>query len=156
MRVGLLDALAVAGHRCELALLGGLAQPDVDSLEEAIASGMVSRGHGAIAFRHELARLAVEESIPAHQRESLHRRALELLSHSEDGDADPARLAHHAKALDAACWCSSSRRSQRRRLRGSVPTARRLCTTAMRCASRSSSRSTRARDCGRAVRASRS
>ncbi len=95
----LLDALAVAGHRSELALLRGLAQQDVDSLEEAVASGMVLEERGAIAFRHELVRLAIEESIPAHERESLHRRALELLSHSEDGVADPARLAHHAEAL---------------------------------------------------------
>ena len=59
-----------------------------------------SKSTERIAFRHELARLAIEESIPAHERESLHRRALELLSHSEDGVADPARLAHHAEALD--------------------------------------------------------
>jgi DNA-binding CsgD family transcriptional regulator/tetratricopeptide (TPR) repeat protein len=95
----LIDALAVAGHPSELALLRGLAQQHVDSLEEAVASGMVVEEHGAIAFRHELARLAIEESIPAYERESLHRRTLALLSNSEDGVADPAALAHHAEAL---------------------------------------------------------
>jgi DNA-binding CsgD family transcriptional regulator len=95
----LIDAAAVAGPRIELALLRGLAQRDVDFLEEAIASGMLAEERGAIAFRHELARLAIEDSIPMHELETLHRRALELLSQSHDGIADPARLAHHAEAL---------------------------------------------------------
>ncbi|HXN38343.1 MAG TPA: AAA family ATPase [Solirubrobacteraceae bacterium] len=95
----LMDAVAVAGPQSDLAHLRGLAQRDIDFLEETIASGMVGEEGGAIAFRHELARLAIEDSIPVHELEALHRRALELLSQSEDGVADPARLAHHAEAL---------------------------------------------------------
>jgi DNA-binding CsgD family transcriptional regulator len=51
-------------------------------------------GH-AIAFRHELARLAVEAEIPPRRRAALHRNVLERL---EALGADPARLAHHAEA----------------------------------------------------------
>ena len=153
----LLDALAVAGRRSELALLSGLAQKDLDSLEEAIASGMVVEEHGALAFRHELARLAIEESIPAHQRESLHRRALELLSRSEDGVADPARLAHHAEALgDGVLVLEFAPLAAAQASRLGAHREAAAAATAMRCASPSSSRSRRARDCGRAVRASRS
>ena len=52
-----------------------------------------------ISFRHELARLAVEDSIPGHRRHALHRHALQLLSEPQEGVADPARLAHHAAAV---------------------------------------------------------
>ncbi|HEY2636548.1 MAG TPA: AAA family ATPase, partial [Solirubrobacteraceae bacterium] len=100
---GLLDAIAVARPPGELWLLEALAPEDFDALEETVASGMVTEDAGSVSFRHELARLAVEDSIPAHRREALHRRALELLGEPPEGAPDPARLAHHAEAVgDAA------------------------------------------------------
>jgi tetratricopeptide (TPR) repeat protein len=51
-----------------------------------------------VAFRHELARLAVEESVPPHRKAGLHRRALAALADPPAGAPDPARLAHHAEA----------------------------------------------------------
>jgi len=95
----LLDSVAVSGPQGELWLLRALAPEDVEFLEETIASGIVSTDTGAVSFRHELARLAVEDSIPGHRREALHRQALELLSAPPDGVTDPARLAHHAAAV---------------------------------------------------------
>jgi DNA-binding CsgD family transcriptional regulator/tetratricopeptide (TPR) repeat protein len=57
----------------------------------------------AVAFRHELARLAVEGSINPHHRVELHRSALRALRVPPSGRLDPARLAHHAEAAgDAA------------------------------------------------------
>jgi DNA-binding CsgD family transcriptional regulator len=56
-----------------------------------------------VAFRHELSRLAVEESLPPHRRVALHRRALAALRSPPAGQPDLARLAHHAEgAGDAA------------------------------------------------------
>jgi DNA-binding CsgD family transcriptional regulator len=99
----LLDAVAVAGPQGELWLLEALAHEDVECLEETIGSGIVSgivsTDTGAVSFRHELARLAVEESIPGRRRQALHRQALQLLSAQQDVPADPARLAHHAEAV---------------------------------------------------------
>lgn len=95
----LLDAVAVAGPHGELWLLEALAPKDVEFLEETIASGIVGGETGVISFRHELARLAVEDSIPGHRRHALHRHALQLLSEPQEGVADPARLAHHAAAV---------------------------------------------------------
>jgi len=51
-----------------------------------------------LAFRHELARLAVEESIQPLRRRALHRRVLSALSNAPTGRPDLARLAHHAEA----------------------------------------------------------
>ncbi len=50
---------------------------------------------GGLAFRHELARMAVEESLAPHRRRDLHRRTLDALA---GGTSDLARLAHHAEA----------------------------------------------------------
>ena len=54
--------------------------------------------HAGLAFRHELARLALEASLPANRRVALHRRALALLAKHRRGAPDLARLAHHAEA----------------------------------------------------------
>jgi DNA-binding CsgD family transcriptional regulator/tetratricopeptide (TPR) repeat protein len=57
----------------------------------------------AVAFRHELARLTIENSINPHRRVELHRAALRALRSPPDGRLDQARLAHHADAAgDAA------------------------------------------------------
>jgi DNA-binding CsgD family transcriptional regulator/tetratricopeptide (TPR) repeat protein len=95
----LVDAVAVARPDSELWLLRKLALEDIECLEEAVASGILVSVAAAVSFRHELARLAVEESIPAHRREELHRQALELLAEPPGGGPDPARLAHHAAAV---------------------------------------------------------
>ncbi len=94
----LLEAVAVAPSHAELWLLETLADAAIDALDECLASGMLTSAPGRIAFRHELARLAVEESIPLNRRVDLHRRILSALADPPDGTPDLARLAHHAEA----------------------------------------------------------
>ena len=52
----------------------------------------------AVAFRHELARAAVEEAMPPTRRIAVQRRILSTLRATPGGEIDPARLAHHAEA----------------------------------------------------------
>ncbi len=94
----LLDAIAVAGSQAELWLLDALAGDGARHLDEALASGVVVARTRAVAFSHELARRAVEESIPVQRRLALHRAALATLESPPEGAPDPARLAHHAHA----------------------------------------------------------
>jgi DNA-binding CsgD family transcriptional regulator/tetratricopeptide (TPR) repeat protein len=94
----LLDAIAVAGRQAELWLLEVLASEYLDSLEECIGSGIVVNRTHAVAFCHELARLAVDESIPLQRRLALHRSALAALESPPQGPQELARLAHHAQA----------------------------------------------------------
>ncbi|BCY14908.1 LuxR C-terminal-related transcriptional regulator [Actinoplanes sp. L3-i22] len=71
-----------------------------DGLDEALRAGMLVSVPGGVAFRHELARLTVEESLAPHRRLELHRRVLAALL---EKTADPSRIAHHAEAAgDAA------------------------------------------------------
>jgi DNA-binding CsgD family transcriptional regulator/tetratricopeptide (TPR) repeat protein len=94
-----LDAVAIAPPQMELWLLEVLAGEDVTALEECLSSGMlVEAAADAVAFRHELARLAIEESLEPRRRLSLHRSALAAVVRRPVGDADISRLAHHAEA----------------------------------------------------------
>src|SRR5262249_25576624 len=54
---------------------------------------------GAVAFRHELARLAVEESLSPNRMVGLHRRALAALTNPPTGARDVARLIYHAVSV---------------------------------------------------------
>jgi DNA-binding NarL/FixJ family response regulator len=53
---------------------------------------------GGVAFRHELARIAIEESLDPERTVLLHRRAVAALTEPAIGAPDLARLAHHAEA----------------------------------------------------------
>jgi DNA-binding CsgD family transcriptional regulator len=94
----LLEAVAVVPLQTELWLLERLVGGDYASLEECLASGMLSAEPAAVAFRHELARLAVEESLSPDRRRALHEAALAARSQPAVGSTDPAALAHHAEA----------------------------------------------------------
>lgn len=99
----LLDAVAVVPQRSELWLLEAIAGKAMVALDECVASGMLRFEDHAVAFRHELARLVVEESINPQHRVSLHRSALQALRVPPGGRLDLAWLAHHAEAAgDAA------------------------------------------------------
>jgi DNA-binding CsgD family transcriptional regulator len=92
-----LDAAAVVPLYAEMWLLEALAGEAVDSLDECIGAGMLRPQAEGIAFRHELARIAIEESLAPDQRLRLHRRALAALV-EQAGTPDAARVAHHAVA----------------------------------------------------------
>lgn len=71
-----------------------LTEAEPRDVEEATASGVVVHDETGLRFRHELARAAIEESLPVDQRHDLHSRMVELLS--SEPVPDLARVAHHA------------------------------------------------------------
>jgi DNA-binding CsgD family transcriptional regulator len=93
-----LEAVAVLPPQAELWLLQSLTGDERLSLEHCIASGILVPVPRGVAFRHELARLAIEESIDPSRRLELHRAALQALAAVPAGELDVARLAHHAGA----------------------------------------------------------
>jgi DNA-binding CsgD family transcriptional regulator/tetratricopeptide (TPR) repeat protein len=95
----LLDAVAVVPQQAEHWLLRALSPDAFDHFDECLASGMLrSPSQSGVTFRHELARLAIEESLPAHRKQSLHSQALAALAAPPSGNPDLAQLAHHAEA----------------------------------------------------------
>ena len=94
----LLDAVAIVPERTEVWLLEALTCGALDALDECLRSGVLRSEADGVVFRHELARLAVEESLPPDRAVALHRRALAALADPAYGAPDLARLAHHAEA----------------------------------------------------------
>jgi DNA-binding CsgD family transcriptional regulator len=94
----LLDAVAIAPTHSELSLLERSAPDALPALDECLASGMLVETNGAVAFRHELARLAVEDAVAPHEKLRLHRATLAALRTAPEATADLARLAHHAES----------------------------------------------------------
>ena len=94
----LLEAVSVVVPQAELWLLDALAGDAIDALDECLTSGMLTSVPAGLAFRHELARLSIEESVAPNRRVELHRRALHALSDPPSGARDLARLAYHAEA----------------------------------------------------------
>lgn len=93
----LLEAVAIVPGQAEVSLLEVLADDLVDHLDECLAAGVLTSRPGYVGFRHELARLAVEEAVAPNRRVALHRRTLATIAGRREGGADFARLAHHAE-----------------------------------------------------------
>ncbi|GAA3342889.1 AAA family ATPase [Amorphoplanes nipponensis] len=89
--------VSVVPSQAEPALLGSRAA----GVEECLAGGVLGATADGVAFRHELLRRAVEESLSPVRRAARHADVLALLA-GRPG-VDPARLVHHAHhAGDAA------------------------------------------------------
>src|SRR5919197_1755078 len=93
-----LDAVAVGPQPTELWLLEALVDVPLRALDQCLSSGMLKAEGNRVAFRHELARVALDGSLAPDVRLDLHRRALVALATPPSGAPDYARLAHHADA----------------------------------------------------------
>ena len=94
--LAVLEAVSMTPSGAEPWLLEGLADQEDHDLAECLGSGMLTETDGVVVFRHELARLAIEDSVAPERRVLLHRRALATLRARSSSLADAARLAHHA------------------------------------------------------------
>ena len=91
-----LDVAALIGARVELDLLTSVTASPPQCLDELLASGLLAEDGGWLRFRHEIARLAVEQAVAAHRRADIHARILAALGSL--GCGDDARMAFHAEA----------------------------------------------------------
>jgi len=99
----LLETIAIMPSAVSLAVLEVLADADLDHLDRCLVCGiLVAAEDRTVRFRHELARLVIEETIMPARRVTLHRAALRVLQAAASQDADPARLAHHAEQANDA------------------------------------------------------
>jgi DNA-binding CsgD family transcriptional regulator/tetratricopeptide (TPR) repeat protein len=87
-------AAATIGTVADGGLLAAIGATDVGAVDECVERGVLMTEGGGFAFRHELARQAVETSLSAVRRRQLHARAFrELTSRTPE---DHRALAHHA------------------------------------------------------------
>src|SRR5205823_4144856 len=87
----LLDMVAVAPPQAELWLLEAVSGQTFSALGQCLSAGMLAQQNGAVTFRHELARLAIEESIAPDGALQLHRQTLAALARPPYGSPELAR-----------------------------------------------------------------
>ncbi|MFH1185067.1 MAG: AAA family ATPase [Chloroflexota bacterium] len=97
-----LEAAAIVGLRLEPWLLSSVASADSTQVEECMAAGMLQAQGDFYAFRHELARQTILESLTPHRKLGLHRLALTALQDAAETRLDLARLAYHAEGTQEA------------------------------------------------------
>jgi DNA-binding CsgD family transcriptional regulator len=88
------ELVAVVPGRAEAGLLAQIVRLEEADVDGCLAIGMVRHEDGAIAFRHELARRAFEDSLSQPRLQVLHARVLRALA--ETAGIPAARLAYHA------------------------------------------------------------
>jgi DNA-binding CsgD family transcriptional regulator/tetratricopeptide (TPR) repeat protein len=66
-------------------------------IDDCIYSGVIVSKPGHLAFKHELFRLAIEESLSPSKRKNLHKKMLDLMLESSSGKRKLAQLVHHAR-----------------------------------------------------------
>ncbi|HLB76583.1 MAG TPA: AAA family ATPase, partial [Candidatus Dormibacteraeota bacterium] len=93
-----LEAAAICGLRIEMWLLEGIAGEAAEGVRECIASGLLRSDGPAVAFRHELARDAIQEAVVVATSVSLHRKVVEILQARPKTQVDGARITYHADA----------------------------------------------------------
>ena len=97
---------SIVPTRIERWLVDALLGPAVarlDAMEACLNSGLLTAADSALAFRHELARVAVEQSLSEPVAQALHADALRALRAGTHAPVSLARLVHHAtRAADAA------------------------------------------------------
>ncbi|HVC05702.1 MAG TPA: AAA family ATPase [Candidatus Acidoferrales bacterium] len=93
----LVETVAVIPADVDIGVVEAMDAEAVGGVDECLAAGVLAAISGGVAFRHELARLAVELSLSPPRRVSLHRAALAALSDPTRGPIDPTSLSHHAE-----------------------------------------------------------
>jgi AAA ATPase domain len=88
------ELVCIIPGKTEFWLLEQAASLDERGLEGCLSIGMVRHEDGSLAYRHELVRRAIEDSLSQPRLQSLHERVLAILGARPAIPA--ARLAHHA------------------------------------------------------------
>jgi len=91
-----LHAAALIGSVVEPWLLEQAADCPPSVVDELVDRGLLTADGAVLRFRHEIARRAVTQDIPAHRQPAIHARLLAALLAA--GSTDHARLAFHAEA----------------------------------------------------------
>jgi len=91
----LLDLVAIVPGRVEVSTVDAVLSPSPDAISAALGSGLLTVADGWYAYRHEIARMAMEKALPPPVAAAWHARVLAHLE-SDAPNVPSARLVHHA------------------------------------------------------------
>ena len=96
------ELVSVIPTKAEKWLVEGIIKIDPGVLDECFNAGILRFDEGSISFKHELIRMALEESLGDPKRQLLNERVLTMLINRKDINNFLARIIHHAsKAQNA-------------------------------------------------------
>ena len=90
-----LELVSIIPGQAQLWLLDSILHPESTAIDNCIEGGFLIPSGNSLSFRHELARLAISESIPFSRSKTLHQKILLVLRESQSG-APLAVFVHHA------------------------------------------------------------
>jgi DNA-binding CsgD family transcriptional regulator/tetratricopeptide (TPR) repeat protein len=90
-----LQLVSIVPRQIERWVFDGLIQVDASTIEQCFNSGLLEADADSLRFRHELARIVIEDSLSTPAARELHRRVLHVLQDRAD-PIPAARLSHHA------------------------------------------------------------
>jgi DNA-binding CsgD family transcriptional regulator/tetratricopeptide (TPR) repeat protein len=99
----IVDLMAVVPSHVDIDMVRAGVASVTEAVMPAVEAGLLTFDGRALGFRHELARLAVFESLPLLRTQELHRTALSLLSPFAERPGVLSRLAHHAVGANDGC-----------------------------------------------------
>jgi len=91
----LLDLAAIVPARIAIGLVDRVLAPSQEVVSAALASGLLAADGRSYAYRHELARIAIEQALPGPRAAALHAKLLACLETAE-GEVELTHLVHHA------------------------------------------------------------
>jgi predicted ATPase len=94
--VAVVEALAVLGTSARPDVVGDLVGDAQEGLRDAGERGLLTVNASVVAFRHELARMAVLDTVPSFRRVLLHRSVLTTLLKNDPDDDQLALVVEHA------------------------------------------------------------
>lgn len=98
----LVELVSVVPTRAERWLIDGAMPAGPGAIDEVTGSGVLKIEDGSVSFKHELSRMAAEESLSESRRESLNELVVRSLLKQERFDNYLGRIIHHAvRARDA-------------------------------------------------------
>jgi len=91
------ELVSIVPTRIERALVQSQLGSVSAALDECLDRGMLRADRGSIAFRHELARQSVEQSLAPGRVVTMHGKMFHALRDSNGDEAELSRLVHHAE-----------------------------------------------------------
>jgi DNA-binding CsgD family transcriptional regulator/tetratricopeptide (TPR) repeat protein len=90
-----LQLVSIVPRQIERWVFDSLMHVDASTIEQCLNSGLLEADADSLRFRHELARIVIEDSLSTPAARALHRRVLHVLQDRADR-IPAARLSHHA------------------------------------------------------------
>lgn len=90
------ELLSIVPSRISMVIASRVQQEAAVDMDACIMSGVLVVRAGTISFKHELFRIAIEESLSPNKRKMLHKKMVSVLQEEKEARVEWSQLVHHA------------------------------------------------------------